>query len=58
MIPIGVEFFSSISFLSEFVQFGQDGRRKHIFDVDTAGSLGVEEEEELPDHSDDVEFHI
>ena len=35
--------------MSQLVEFCEDGRGEHILDVDSAGPLGVEEEEKLPD---------
>ena len=43
-----------IPLLPEFVEFSEDGGCEHVLDVNSSGSLGVEEEEELPDGSHDV----
>ena len=43
-----------IPFLSEFVEFSEDGRCEHVLDVNSSGSLGVKEEEEFPDGSHDI----
>ena len=46
--------FISVSILSQLIELGQDGRSKHVLDVYSACSFGVQEEEELPDGSEDV----
>ena len=43
-----------IPFLSEFVEFSEDGRCEHVLDVNSSGSLRVEKEEEFPDGGHDI----
>ena len=43
-----------IPFLSEFVEFSEDGGCEHVLDINSSSSLGVKEEEEFPDSSHDI----
>lgn len=40
--------------LSKFVKLSQDGRSKHVFDLNFAGSFGIKEEKEFPDSCNNV----
>lgn len=57
-LPVLAELFGRVALLPEFIELSEDGRGEHVLDVDPAGALGVQEEEELPDDCDHVELHV